>query len=78
MDDRTGLANTPLADAIGRVGESGDGLSIDVTATADNKPAVSVEGSKTIGKGWSVAGAAWLAKGWTVVGKLRWKPGGKQ
>jgi hypothetical protein len=67
--------STPLADAIARVGESGEGFALDVTAAKDDKPVVSFEGSKEIGKGWSVAGAVlWAKDRWAAVGKLRWKP----
>jgi hypothetical protein len=67
---------TPLADAVARIGESGDGLAVDVTGATTDKPVVSIEGSKTIGKGWSVAGAVlWAKDRWAAVGKLRWKPG---
>jgi hypothetical protein len=67
---------TPLKDAIDRLGENGDGLALDVGRDTSGHAGVVVEGSKTLGKGWSIGGAFSYVRdaGYAAWGKVRWTP----
>ena len=69
------MSDTPLRDALEKIGRDGDGLSLDIEADKDHK-SVEFEGTKTLGKGWSISGAVAWAKdtGASVLGKIRWTP----
>lgn len=70
---------SPLGDAIARVGQAGEGLTVDVTASRDQKPTVSAGGWFEWGKQnqFGAGGAVQLAKdAWAAVASFRWKPGG--
>jgi len=72
------MSDTPLHDAIEKLGTSGEGLELDVGKDAAGHLGASVEASKDLGKGWSIAAAAQWAKdfGYSVIGKVRWTPKG--
>lgn len=70
---------TPLGDAIARVGQSGEGLSVDVTHGSDAHPTVSAGGWVEWGKQqqFGFGGAVQKAKdAWAAAVKFVWKPGG--
>jgi hypothetical protein len=72
------MSDTPLKDALDKLGTSGDGLTFEA-AHSEKDTKVGVEATKTWGS-WS-ASAAWeytKQLGNTVLGKVTWRPGNKQ
>jgi hypothetical protein len=70
---------TPIADALARLGEDGEGFDATLTAAKDQKPAASVGGWWEWGKRnqFGAGGAVQIAKdAWAAIAKVRWRPGG--
>lgn len=71
---------TPLRDSIDRIGKDGDGFDFGISRTPDGKVAGEVEGSKSLGRGWSIGGGwRWVKDmGQTIFFGGSWKPGAKK
>lgn len=67
--------DTPLQDAIDKLGTSGEGFELDAARTDAGAVSIEAAGTKYLGKGWSLSGGvAYAQHAWAAVGKLMWKP----
>ena len=73
MESSSTPSSSPLRDAIARIDAlPDDSLELAVTKAEGEDLTVSLDGDKTVGKGWSVGGFAALAKQWAFGGRVRW------
>jgi hypothetical protein len=67
--------DTPLRDAVERIGTHGEGFELDARRDSNGHIEATAEGTKTLGGGWSIsAGVAYAKEQWYALGKLIWTP----